>query len=119
MTDATSVHDDAKACGRSRITNGKTVLDGVDGRSKAGRRFRDVLDQLIVEHDITTESDMLLARRAADLTAWLDDQASLRANGVASDVAASVTASNALRRILRDLAGSQRARRRSFRGTAA
>jgi hypothetical protein len=119
MTEVSNAAVGHKSCARSRIANGSAVLDRVDGRTTAGRRYRDVLDQLIVEHNIVGESDMLLARRAADLTVWLDDQASLRANGAASDIATSVTAANALRRILSDLRGSGRHRGRNFPGAAA
>ena len=37
----------AAACARSRVTNGRTLLVGVDGRSKRARRYRDLLTDFV------------------------------------------------------------------------
>jgi hypothetical protein len=119
MTDTSNTTASLKACARSRIANGSAVLDGVDGRTAAGRRYRDVLDGLVTEHDIRGESDMHLAREAARLSVWLEGEAARAARGESVDMGASVTAGNLLRRILSDLRGPRRPSRRNFPGAAA
>jgi len=60
-----------KAEGRSRITNGSAVLEGIDGRSATARRFRDVLTQIVSDlggSDRLSEGQRQLARRCAMLS---------------------------------------------------
>jgi hypothetical protein len=65
----------AKATARSRVTNGKELLPGVDGRSLWARRYRDVLalhlSDLSGENNVT-EAEKTLARRAACLVVELE-----------------------------------------------
>ena len=103
---------------RSRVSNGSRVLAGVDGRSKEARRYRDVMDGYIVQFDATEEAELSLCRRAAGLAVWLEQQESLVAKGAPIDIGAMTTASNAHRRLLRDLAASKRARQRARRVSA-
>jgi hypothetical protein len=59
-----------KLQGRSKITNGTTLLPSVDGRSLWGRRFRDLYDSLandINAEDALAEGQRLLVRRASAL----------------------------------------------------
>src|SRR3954465_4852958 len=53
-----------KAKGRSAITNGKTFLLGVDGRSRSARRFRDLGRGYMAEPDGRHEE---LCKQAASL----------------------------------------------------
>jgi hypothetical protein len=51
---------------RSRITNGRDVLPGVDGRSAAARRFRDIANAILIDQggiDLCSESRLQLIRR--------------------------------------------------------
>lgn len=60
--------------GRSRITNGKELLPGVDGRSVWARLFRDQRAALIQHaggEDHVSEPRRMLARRAAAIEAEL------------------------------------------------
>lgn len=62
---------DPKACGRSKVSNGKALfldMTQVDGRSVIARRFRDHMDDLTAQvgGDPSPGQDMLI-RRAATL----------------------------------------------------
>jgi hypothetical protein len=55
---------------RSRISNGSAILDGIDGRSREARRFRDVLGEIVSDlggGDRLSEGQRQLARRCAML----------------------------------------------------
>jgi hypothetical protein len=54
--------------GRSRITNGKDLLPGVDGRSLVARRYRDISSAILTDQggaDACSESRLQLIRRFA------------------------------------------------------
>lgn len=60
---------------RSRVTNGKALLAGVDGRSLWARRFRDLLNLHIADlggEDAITEAERAILRRAAALMTELE-----------------------------------------------
>jgi hypothetical protein len=99
---------------RSRVTNGR-ILRGIDGRSAEARRLRDVFDALILQYDISDESDLCLARRAATLVVWAEDQDARLARGEAVDDERLIRSSNTIRRIRRDLAASAKAHSRAAR----
>jgi hypothetical protein len=107
--------DTSKLKGRSRVTNGK-LPHGVDGRTRAARRRKDVLDALVIEHSIDTESDFLLAQSAAAKAAWLDEIVAREARGEPVDDEMVVRKQNSLRRDLDRLKASAKARRRDQRG---
>jgi len=111
MTDVTAVTDTQKSKGRSAISNGK-LADGVDGRGREARRFRDVLDALVVQFDAIDEAALSLCRRAAGLAVWIEQQEALVAKGEPVDIGAMMTAGNSYRRMLRDLQASRRQRTR-------
>ena len=55
---------------RSRISNGSAILDGIDGRCREARRFRDVLAEIVSDlggSDCLSEGQRQLARRCAML----------------------------------------------------
>jgi hypothetical protein len=61
--------------GRSRITNGRELLPGVDGRSLWARRFRDLLNLHLSDlggFDEASEAEKSILRRAAALTVELE-----------------------------------------------
>ncbi len=56
---------------RSRVTNGRRTLEGVDGRSASARRFRDLLESFSAEYGgvgSLNETTRALIRQAASLT---------------------------------------------------
>lgn len=103
LTADTSMVTPAKPTHRSRVTNGSSLFADVDGRTARARRLRDVLDELLAEIGDASEAQQSLARRAASLSVWCEEQEAALARGEAVDVAALVTAGNSVRRLLRDL----------------
>ena len=96
---------------RSRVGNGSALLAGVDGRSATFRRYRDILASLVVDMGgDPSEAQMQIARRAAQLSTWCEEQDAAAANGQPFDIAAYTTASNSLRRLLGDLGLERTAR---------
>jgi hypothetical protein len=65
----------AKPTARTRVTNGKELLPGIDGRSLWARRFRDVLALHLSDlggEANTSEAEKAIARRAACLIVELE-----------------------------------------------
>jgi hypothetical protein len=65
----------AKPTARTRVTNGKELLPGIDGRSLWARRFRDVLALHLSDlggEQNTSEAEKTIARRAACLVVELE-----------------------------------------------
>ena len=97
---------------RSRVSNGKELfLDGVDGRSALARRYRDVLAQII--SDIggdPSEAQGLIARRAATLAVWCEQEEVGLASGGTFNIGEYTTAANTMRRLLADLGLERRMR---------
>lgn len=103
--------DVPKPQARSRVGNGSAVLAGVDGRSGTFRRYRDILASLISDMGgDPTEAQLQIARRAAALGVWCEEQDAAAANGAALDISAYTTASNSLRRLLADIGLERRPR---------
>jgi hypothetical protein len=102
----------AKPTARSRITNGKELLPGIDGRSLWARRFRDILALHISDLGGETncsEAEKALARRAACLIVELE-RIELRFADPEHDTTAAELhtyqqLANSLRRILESLHG--------------
>jgi hypothetical protein len=60
-----------KPMARSRISNGKDILEGIDQRSAAARRFRDVLTNIYGDLgglELLSEGQCQLARRCATIS---------------------------------------------------
>src|SRR5262245_11379694 len=101
MSEASPTIAAKKPRARARVTNGSQLLDGVDGRSAAARRYRDVLAQLVADlGGDPTEAQSIIARRAATLAVWCEGEEAAMANGEEADIATFTTACNALRRLL-------------------
>jgi hypothetical protein len=76
---------------RSRISNGSAILEGIDGRSREARRFRDVLGEIISDlggHDGLSEGQRQLARRCAMLAVECEKIEALGVAGEAIDLEA-------------------------------
>lgn len=89
---------------KTRVGNGTMVLEGVDGRSVVFRRYREILTSLSSDlgGDLS-EAQQQIARRAASLAIWCEQQDKEAANGATIDIATYTTASNSLRRLLETL----------------
>ena len=64
-----------KPTARSRVSNGSTILAGVDGRSVWARRFRDLIDLHVADlggPSVTSEAERSVIRRAAALEVELE-----------------------------------------------
>lgn len=112
MTASSNAIATPKPQARSRVGNGSALLAGVDGRSATFRRYRDILATLVSDAFAgdPTEAQLQLARRAAALGAWCEDQDAAAANGQPIDIASYTTASNSLRRLLQDIGLTRAAR---------
>ena len=105
-----------KPQGRSRITNGTTLLPGIDGRGAWARRLRDVLSAHVSDlggADNISEAERSLLRRASILTVELEGLEYRFASSDGSeaellDLYARVASS--LRRILESVGLQRRAR---------
>ncbi|WP_200922198.1 hypothetical protein [Sphingomonas sp. Leaf23] len=87
------------------------MLAGVDGRSAVARRYREIVETLRADMGgDPSEAQEQIARRAASLAIWCEQQDEGAANGKPIDVAAYTTAANSLRRLLESL-GLKRAMR--------
>ena len=96
---------------RSRVGNGSDLLAGVDARSATFRRYRDILVSLYGDMGgDPSEAQMQIARRAASLAVWCEEQDTKAVNGQPFDIASYTTASNSLRRLLADLGLERKAR---------
>ncbi len=90
------------AANRSRITNGKTLLPGIDGRSALARRFRDIAGQVATDlggADRLSEVKLQLIRRFAGAAALAEQLEARLANGQSVDVAEHAALTSSLVRI--------------------
>jgi hypothetical protein len=78
-----------KAYGRSRLSNGKDLLPGVDGRTVIYRRFRDIASQIAADQgglDQLSEARLQLVRRFAATAVLAEQLEAGLANGQEIDV---------------------------------
>ncbi|TIL43415.1 hypothetical protein [Mesorhizobium sp.] len=95
----------------SRIGNGKELLPGVDGRSVAMRRYKEILGQLVRDMGgDPSEAKSIIAKRSATLAVWCEQVEANLANGGNIDIGEFTTATNALRRLLTDIGLERKAR---------
>jgi hypothetical protein len=72
---------------QSRVTTGKHLLPGVDGRSPLARRYRDVLSALVVDQgDCISEARMALCRRFAAAACMAEAMEADLVNGKQIDI---------------------------------
>ena len=89
MTAATAGLEGPKSKGRSRITNGNALFEGIDGRSATARRFRDVLAEIVSDlggPDRLSEGQRQIARRCAMLAVECEKLESLGVAGKPFDI---------------------------------
>ena len=89
---------------RTKLANGRAVLDGIDGRSWIARRYREIAAALSVDlgGDLT-EAQKQLVRSAAGLVVLRERLDVEAANDRPIDYQEYCTISNSLRRVLRDI----------------
>jgi hypothetical protein len=97
---------------RSAVSNGGRLHVEPPRDGPWARRHRDLHDALILEYDATTETARSHVRRAAALSILLEQLEAKVASGEPIDADAMVRSSNALRRVLSDLANDKRLRAR-------
>ena len=98
---------------RSSVSNGNKLLAGVDGRTAAARRFRDVIEDLTADlggPELLSEAERQLVRRAAALSVDCEAAEAVMAQGGNLDMATYSTACNTLRRLLTTLGLERRQR---------
>jgi hypothetical protein len=101
---------------KSRITNGSTLLPGVDGRSAWVRRCKDVIAEHISDLgglDNVSAAERSIVRRASVITTELERlEARFAVAGAASpeDIDLYLRASNSLRRLLESVGIQRRPR---------
>jgi hypothetical protein len=111
LPDSTSVVTRMSRRARSRVSNGATFLEHVDGRTNLARRYRDILSQLTSDAGgDPSEAQSLIMRRAATLGVWCELAEARMAKGEALDIAEFTAASNCLRRLLFDLGLERKAK---------
>jgi hypothetical protein len=111
MTDVSTTIAATKPQARSRVSNGSAVLEGVDGRSTAARRYRDVLEELVRDMGgDPSGAQSAIARRAAALCVTCEQAEAEMIAGKPLDLGAFTTAANSLRRLLSDLGLERRAK---------
>ena len=79
-----------KPHGRSRLTNKKDLLPGVDGRTVVYRRFRDIASQVALDQgglDQLTEARLQLVRRFAAAAVLAERMEARLANGEEINIA--------------------------------
>ena len=93
------------------VGNGKDILPGVDGRSVAMRRYKEILGQLVRDMGgDPSEAKSIIAKRSATLAVWCENAEADMANGLPIDIGEFTTATNALRRLLTDIGLERKAR---------
>lgn len=107
MQHETTSLSQSKRFGRSAMTNGTRLLSGVDGRTKAARRFRDLVEAYCSElgTDLArlTESQRTAVRQAAGVAVQCEQMQSAIVNGDAVDPEQLVRLSNLLVRLLKNV----------------
>lgn len=97
---------------RSAVTNGGRLHVEPPRDGPWARRHRDLHDALTIEYDATTETARGHVRRAASLSIMLEQEEAKVASGEPANANTMVRLSNALRRVLSDLAKDRRLRAR-------
>jgi hypothetical protein len=80
---------DRRPSARSRVTNGKEILPGIDWRSPTARRYRDLVAQIVADQggaDRMSESRLQLIRRFAAAAVMAERAEADLANGKQIDV---------------------------------
>jgi len=116
MTAASAVLDTAKQHARSRVSNGTTLLPGVDGRSTWVRRLRDLIALHLSDlggDAAVSEAERSIVRRVATLTVELERMESgfaLAGEALPGQIDLYQRTANSLRRLLEAIGLERRQR---------
>jgi hypothetical protein len=116
MPDSSSIPAAAKKYARSRVTNGRELLPGIDGRSIYARRARDLVALFVSDLggiENASEAEKALVRRASILCVECENLETQFASSGAADPASLdlyQRTANSLRRMLETLGLERRAR---------
>jgi hypothetical protein len=102
-----------KSKARSRVTNGRDLLPGIDGRSTVARRFHDIVSAILVDQgglDRCSESRLQLIRRFAAAAVIAEQMESCLANGEEIDVSQHALLCSSLVRLAQRIGIDRRAR---------
>jgi hypothetical protein len=100
----------ARVPGRSSLSNASKLLAGIDGRTTQARRYRDILNNLVIEYALSSETDLIVARSLAVQSVWLEQETAKMAKGEPIDTVMLVRAGNAIRRLHAALERTTKAR---------
>ena len=106
---------------RSRVSNGKELLPGVDGRSLVARRYRDVANAILTDQADganCTEARLQLIRRFSAAAVLAEQLEARLANGEAIDIAEHALLCSTLTRLAQRI-GIDRATSRNTRTLSA
>jgi hypothetical protein len=98
---------------RARVTNHRTLLPDLDGRTSAARRFRDLVSSYIADQgglDRCSEVKLGLMRRLAAIVVQAEHLEARMVNGEAVDIATLCTLASTTVRISQRLGLERRAR---------
>ena len=87
---------------RSRVSNGRDILPGVDGRSPLARRYRDLVSALVVDQggaDRMSEARVQLCRRFAAAACMAEAMEARLVNGETTDISEHCLLSSTLVRL--------------------
>lgn len=98
----------AKKQANSKVGNNHSLLEGIDGRTKGARRYRELLARFSLElasknRRPVQEHEMTLLRRAVSLAMLCEQQDTRLANGEQVDGGEYAAITNAFRRLLNDV----------------
>ena len=116
LSDANSTMTITKPTARSRLTNGSSLLSGVDGRSTWARRMRDLIELHTSDLggvDACSNAERALVRRAACLSLeceLLESQFATDGQSTPQSLDLYQRTSNSLRRLLESLGLERRQR---------
>jgi len=102
-----------KITARSKVTNNHDLLPGVDGRSPAARRFRDILANLASDQgglDCISEARLQLIRRFSAAAVLAEGLEARLINGEAIDVTEHARLSSTLVRLVERIGIDRRSR---------
>lgn len=102
-----------KPAARSRVSNGRDLLPGIDGRSTTARRYRDILAALAADQggaDRLSEARAQLCRRFAAAAVLAEGMEARLAAGESIDLAQHALLSSTLVRLAQRIGIDRRAR---------
>ena len=102
-----------KVHARSRVSNGKDVLPGVDGRSEIARRYRDIAGAIVADQggpDRMSEARIQLIRRFAAAAVLAEQMEAKLAVGIEIDIGQHALLISSLVRVAQRIGINRRAR---------